>query len=31
MRVDIGLFGGFGSFPVTLKAQATGKSEVYWK
>lgn len=31
MRVDIGLFGGFGSFPVTLKAQASGKSEVYWK
>lgn len=30
MRVDIGLFGGFGSFPVTLKAQASGKSEVYW-
>jgi len=31
MRVDIGRFGGFGSFPVTLKAQASGKSEVYWK
>lgn len=31
MRKDIGLFGGFGSFPVTLTAQATGKSEVYWK
>lgn len=31
LRVDIGLFGGFGSFPVTLKAQASGKSEVYWK
>ncbi len=30
-QVDIGLFGGFGSFPVTLKAQASGKSEVYWK
>ena len=27
---DIG-FGGFGSFPVTLKAKATGKSEVYHK
>ena len=27
----IGLFGGFGSFPITLQAQATGKSEVYWK
>lgn len=28
---NIGLFGGFGSFPVTLKADAAGKSEVYWK
>lgn len=31
LRRNIGLFGGFGSFPVTLRAQATGKSEVYWK
>ncbi|WP_423241314.1 DUF4320 family protein [Petroclostridium xylanilyticum] len=31
MQTDIGLFGGFGSFPITLTAQATGKSEVYWK
>jgi hypothetical protein len=30
-QADIGLFGGFGSFPVTLKAQASGKSEVYYK
>ena len=30
-QADIGLFAGFGSFPITLKAQATGKSEVYWK
>lgn len=30
-RTDIGLFSGFGSFPVTLHANATGKSEVYWK
>lgn len=30
-QTDIGLFGGFGSFPVTLKAEASGKSEVYWK
>lgn len=30
-QVNIGLFGGFGSFPITLKGQATGKSEVYWK
>ncbi|HEX3018019.1 MAG TPA: DUF4320 family protein [Caproicibacter sp.] len=28
---DIGLWGGFGSFPVTLHGQASGKSEVYWK
>ena len=21
----------FGSFPITLRADATGKSEVYWK
>lgn len=28
---DIGLFGGFGSFPVQLKARASGKSEVYHK
>ena len=31
MQANIGLFGGFGSFPITLKAQAAGKSEVYWK
>ncbi|MBS3974153.1 MAG: DUF4320 family protein [Actinobacteria bacterium] len=31
LQTDIGIFGGFGNFPVTLKAQATGKSEVYWK
>jgi len=30
-QADIGLFGGFGSFPLTLKAEASGKSEVYWK
>lgn len=29
-EMDIG-FGSFGSFPVNLKAQASGKSEVYWK
>lgn len=28
---DLGLFGNFGSFPVTLRASATGKSEVYHK
>lgn len=30
-QIDLGIFGGFGSFPVTLKAEASGKSEVYWK
>ncbi len=30
LRYDIGFF-RFGSFPVTLTAKATGKSEVYWK
>ena len=30
-QVDIGLFAGFGSFPITLRADAAGKSEVYWK
>ena len=28
---NIGLFGNIGSFPITLQANATGKSEVYWK
>ncbi|MBE5990850.1 MAG: DUF4320 family protein [Paenibacillaceae bacterium] len=31
MQTDIGIFGGFGSFPITLAAKASGKSEVYWK
>ena len=31
MDTNIGLFGDFASFPITLRAQATGKSEVYWK
>lgn len=31
LRMNIGLFGDFGSFPITLTAEATGKSEVYWK
>ncbi len=31
LKKDIGLFGGFGSFPVQLKAAASGKSEVYHK
>lgn len=30
-EADLGLFGGFGHFPVTLQARASGKSEVYWK
>ena len=31
LQRNLGLFGGFGSFPVTLTSKATGKSEVYWK
>jgi hypothetical protein len=31
VQTDLGIFGGFGSFPVILKAEASGKSEVYWK
>ena len=31
LDADIGLFGDFGSLPVSLTAQATGKSEVYHK
>jgi hypothetical protein len=31
LRTNIGLFGDFGSFPIILQAQASGKSEVYWK
>ena len=30
-ETNIGLFPGFGSFPITLRADAAGKSEVYWK
>ena len=30
-EIDLGLFAGFGSFPITLRADATGKAEVYWK
>ncbi|MEG2421003.1 MAG: DUF4320 family protein [Oscillospiraceae bacterium] len=30
LTMNIG-FGGLGSFPVELVAQASGKSEVYWK
>ena len=30
-QADIGLFGGFASFPITLTAKATGTSEVYHK
>jgi hypothetical protein len=28
---NIGLFGGFGSFPFPIHGHATGQSEVYWK
>ena len=30
LETNIGLFGEFASFPITLRSQATGKSEVYW-
>ena len=30
-HMNIGLFGGFASFPITLRADAAGKGEVYWK
>ena len=30
-NTNIGLFAGFGSFPVTIRADAAGKGEVYWK
>lgn len=30
-KTNIGLFGKFGSFPITLKGKASGKGEVYWK
>ncbi|WP_207207935.1 DUF4320 family protein [Xylanivirga thermophila] len=30
VKYDIGLFENFGSFPITLKGKATGKSEVFW-
>lgn len=30
-QMNIGLFGGFASFPVTLTAKAMGTSEVYHK
>ena len=31
VQTNLGLFGSFGSFPITLMSQAVGKSEVYWK
>ena len=31
IQKDLGLFGNFGSFPITIRARASGKSEVYWK
>ena len=30
LDTNIGLFGEFASFPITLQAKASGKSEVYW-
>lgn len=31
LDTNIGLLGEFASFPITLRAKASGKSEVYWK
>lgn len=31
LDMNIGMFGGFGSFPITLCSEASGKSEVYHK
>lgn len=31
LEKNLGLFGNFGSFPITLRSRASGKSEVYWK
>ena len=31
LDMNIGLFGGFGSFTITLRSEASGKSEVYHK
>lgn len=31
LQRNIGLFGGIGSFPIEIKARASGKSEVYWR
>jgi hypothetical protein len=28
---NIGLWSGFGSFPITVRGRSTGQSEVYWK
>ena len=28
---NIGLWGGFGTFPITVRGRSTGQSEVYWK
>lgn len=30
-HMNIGLLGDFASFPITLRADAAGKGEVYWK
>ena len=31
LEMELGLFGELASFPVTIRARASGKSEVYWK
>lgn len=30
-EMDLGLFGEFASFPITLRSEAKGKSEVYYR
>lgn len=31
LKSNLGLFGDFGSFPITITGKASGQSEVYWK
>lgn len=31
VQQDVGLFGDFASFPITLRSKVAGRSEVYWR
>lgn len=31
LQMNLGIFGDFGSFPITLSASSSGKGEKYWK